>query len=258
MTVEAGTTQLLVKRNFWFSGILKVAVVVLAAILLWQIVRQNVDPQMRSQYPWRLHILETSTAASLAGAFAALLLTREQFARSVRPALGWSGLNNVNTDLITEPTAWVNYVSNVGPGRCVVVEAKYRFAIFPQVDDGSAPPERQNQWMPWREIIRDLGHVGLAIDKNYTLMTYGSGTVVPQSQSPGQDRPFAAFDAKALATLKVLDVRLIVVDLAGDTYVRILRLLHIAPAPYPRVDASEGPEVLTTHGRRIQPISSTP
>lgn len=254
MTVEPATTQELVKRNFWFSGILKLALVLLAVILLWQIARQNVDLQARSHYPWRLHFLETSTAASLFGAFAALLLAREQFARSVRPALGWHGYNKIKTDLITEPAEWVNYVTDSGPGRCIVVEAKYRFAIFPQVDDGSVPPDKQNQWVPWREIIRDLGHVGLTLDSNYFLTTFGAGSVVPQNRPSAQDRPFAAFDRKSLATLQLLDVRLCVIDLAGDTYVRILRLLHIAPAPYPRTDASEETEVKTTHGRKIPPI----
>ena len=254
MTAEAGTTQQLVRRNFWFSGVLRVALVLLAIVLLWEIVRQNMSPQSRGGYPWRLHFLETSTAASLFGACAALALAREQFARSVRPALGWFGFTNVKSDFITEPVAWTNYVSNGGPGRCVVVEAKYRFALFPQIDDGSAPPEWQNRWIPWRELVRHLGHLNLVLDRNYFLTTFGAGTVVAQVGNSSQERPFAVWDTKSLAILQVLDVRLTVVDLAGDTYVRILRLLHIAPAPYPRVDALEGDEIRTTHGRKIAPI----
>lgn len=251
--------QRLVKRNFWFSGLVRFLMAALIVILVWEIIRQNLDAAIQSHFPWRIHILETSASASLLGVFTALWLAREQFARTVRPALGWAGYTPegaaAGRDLITVTSQipkWLVFVYNGGQGRCIVKKADYRYSVFPNVDPGSAP-ERQDKWLPWREVIRDLGHLGVKLDTHYYLQTIGVGTSLSNTPSTGERGPFAAFDGKTLALLQNLDVRLTVIDMAGDEYERVLRLLHIAPSPYPRSDVSEDEPVTTTHGRKIEP-----
>jgi hypothetical protein len=111
--------------------------------------------------------------------------------------------------------------------------------------------------MAWRDLVRELERFGLQLDRNYYLVAWAAGNTIPSGHYPGEE-PFAIFDEKSLATLLGIDVRLRVSDITGDVHARTLRLLHIAPAPYPRVDVSEGDSVVTTHGRKIRAAGKRP
>ncbi|MFI8962727.1 hypothetical protein ACIGO8_11455 [Streptomyces sp. NPDC053493] len=66
-----------------------VLLVLLTAVLGWEIVPANATAQARASWPWRLELLDMEPLGSLLAVAAGAALARAQYARTVRPHLGW-------------------------------------------------------------------------------------------------------------------------------------------------------------------------
>lgn len=63
----------------------------LVLVLFWEAVRANVTADARTHWPWRLQLLEMEALGSLLAVAVGAVLARAQYARTVRPYLGWRG-----------------------------------------------------------------------------------------------------------------------------------------------------------------------
>lgn len=215
--------QQVVARNRLFVLVPSLILVLLLALLGWEVVRANVDEAARGEWPWRLTFLGVAPAASLAGVFGGLLLARGQFARSVRPVIGWTG------DWEPEPGAtdqqWVVRVYNGGSGLGVV-----RYTWYAVTPSGGASGDTSEDWLPLDAARNRLSGAGLSPGRDFSLIQLGVGHPLPSSTKPKDGYVIFRLTEPALPRLAALDVRLGVADMVGDVHERHLQLLKGAAA----------------------------
>jgi hypothetical protein len=199
----------------------------LVLVLALAIIRNNISLYTLSKYPWRIKIMDVPASATLLGIFIGLILARTQFARSVRPFLGWTGTQSGSKHL--KKSKWTVHIHNGGPGPCVVHQVHYR-VILPPASALSSEDSRFDQWLTFFEIVDLLMNIQLKRGKDYDLMNLTPGAPLPSLKGSGDVRPeLAAFTRKTLKKLYSLDVRFCVTDISGTTYERIIRTLYRAP-----------------------------
>ena len=86
--------------------------------------------------------------------------------------------------------------------------------------------------MSWDDVIVSLKQHGLDSGRHYALGYVTPGAVLPVSVSadPNHQVELAAFSERALVILRDVEVRIRVVDSAGDTHERICSCLYSAHA----------------------------
>ncbi|WP_274556568.1 hypothetical protein [Streptomyces spiramyceticus] len=57
-------------------------------MLVWEVVRSNLSPGAREDWPWKLELLDGQTLGSLIAVGAGVVFARAQYARTARPILG--------------------------------------------------------------------------------------------------------------------------------------------------------------------------
>lgn len=221
--------QRVVRRSKTFVVLPMCVFGVLLCDLLWEMARANAGPLLQQNWPWRFSLLGVSSAAALTGVFGSLILARGQFARSVRPSLGWSGNTHGAGAMMGSKAAWTVYLNNGGPGSCVVEEVRYRLAF--RADGDRNTDQLADEWVCLRSVVETLQYKGLKKDKDFALSEKGVGATLPPSKSYQDSPELAAFSTQALRVIMSFDVRLRVNDIVGDTHERVLRCLHAAPLP---------------------------
>lgn len=225
----ASSYQRVVRRSRTFVVLPTCVFAVLLCDLVWELVRANVDTSSAGAWPWRFTLLGVPSAAALAGAIGSLILARGQFARSVRPSLGWSGNTHGAGTIMGSQAAWTVYFNNGGPGSCVVDEVLYR-ATF-RTEAAQRTDQSTENWTYLRDVFNILKDKGLEKDKDYALTAIGIGATLPPTKSYQDAKELAAFSTQALRVIMSFEVRIRVTDVVGDTHERVLRCLHAAPLP---------------------------
>lgn len=209
--------QRIVRRNPWFVVVPSILLVVLLMILVWEIVLANLSAEQKAAMPFHATLLGISPAASASGLFAGLLLARGQFARSVRPVIGWTG-DWTRTDAGGEQQ-WVVSIHNGGSGLGTIRQTEYRVTAA-----GSDPVA-----MPWLDLesARDrLDEIGMVPGRQFTLIQLGVGHPLVSSTKPKDGYPMFTIAESALDLVHALDMRVSVVDIVGDRHQRYLELLR--------------------------------
>lgn len=192
--------------------------------LIWEILKSNLEPQLRHEWPWRLIVLDRSTTATLAGIAATLILTRSQLSKSMHPSLGWSARESLSRYIKrSRRTIWLN---NAGPGRALVHEISYRLDMA----EGSATPERDtrgDEWMEWGEVIDRIERQNLKHHKDFFVLHLGVGAGIPAGGLLEQGLEIAAFNERTISRLSRFDIRIQVIDIIGDRHERVIRCLRI-------------------------------
>jgi hypothetical protein len=135
-------------------------------LLAQAFIRQNVHTaSWVAPYLWRLHILDTSIAATLAIGLITLRLAREQFVRGSRPYLVYSidSPKKADDSLLLDETDAVILVSliNFGPGLAIITKANASLTF-------RAPTERYDRvnLVHLEKLLRDRG---LQAGSDYSL-----------------------------------------------------------------------------------------
>jgi hypothetical protein len=215
---------------FWF----------LIVDILWEVVKENRPQDSSPPFPWWFTIFNLSTGVTAAGIFGSLLIARSQFARAIRPALGFFNDERAGSIRVTLPARWTVRMTNGGPGACTVLRCEWRFALFGEEAEGS--------WLSWQDTIAGLTARGIAYGRHYYLINLGPGAVL--SGNASQQLEIGSFSERAVSALETLEIRIHVIDLAGDVHERIGDLLYsarsitgIAPEPAqtvsPAVEAAQ-------------------
>lgn len=90
--------------------------VLLTLVLVWESIRGNIAPDARDDWPWRLQLLDMEALGSLMAVAVGAVLARAQYARTVRPCLGWRG-SWTKGHLRGDSQAWTVGVLNGEPAH---------------------------------------------------------------------------------------------------------------------------------------------
>ena len=206
----------------------------LLAVLAWEVVRTNMSDAAKGHLPWKIATLGISPAASLAGVFGGLLLARSQFARSIRPAIGWAGeWENAQQDEglagASNISTWTVKVYNGGSGLGVVHECLYQVAAKRAT---TAPGE----WVTLSDARDKLEDAGLVPYVSFTEV--GVGHPLVSSTKPKDGYPIFRLQHCALDDVVEINMRIAVVDMVGDRHQRYMQLLKGAGEEWPQSEAA--------------------
>lgn len=215
------TAQRVVQRSGMFSRLLLVLVGLALLLLCYTVLRGNLPERLTSAWPWKLKLLDIQSAVAAVLATGGATLARAQYARTVRPALGYLGrvIDDVAPD---NQMAWVCHLFNGGQEVAIVVSLTYRIEYTPAARaDGTTDP---SDWVTHQVAAESMESRGLVHRKDFALPVVGNGRPIP-----GQQLALLGwFTEKAMRDVENLFVRVHVLDRVGDTHERVINLLKAA------------------------------
>ncbi|MET4922393.1 hypothetical protein P3L51_08525 [Streptomyces sp. PSRA5] len=193
---------------------------ILLAILLWEVVRSNMPAETRADWPWRLRLLEPDPLGSLLAVAAGAVFARAQYARTVRPYLGWRA-SWEKGDLRSEGAAWRVGILNGGQHTAVIESYGFRVVRAGVSEDGDAA------WVDARGAGAVLTAAGLTAGDDYLLVSFGPG--FPLVGSGNYETVLVgAFSKRVVDQVDALYLRVRVTDAVGDSHERIVNCLKAA------------------------------
>ncbi|MFF2097911.1 hypothetical protein [Streptomyces sp. NPDC058202] len=203
------TDQHVVRRSLPYSRSLIALAAGAFGLLIYAVIWSN----HQNQLPQLLDV-QSATAAALGSTGA--LLARGQYARAVRPIIGWVG--RVTADAAPAgQMAWICYVVNGAQDSCTVAAAEYQL-VFADEND----PSSSGRWTSMAEVASAMESRGLTRRSDFHLNLIGSGRPI----APDGRLFVGWFTEAAMAEIRNVYVRLRVVDRVGDTHERVLVLLR--------------------------------
>ncbi|MBK0371670.1 hypothetical protein I3215_01905 [Streptomyces sp. RB110-1] len=201
-----------------------VLLVLLVLILLWEAVRANVPPGAGDDWPWRLRLLDMEALGSLLAVATGAVLARAQYARTVRPYLGYRG--SWRKGLLAEgKPAWRVGILNGGQHIAVVDSWECRVVLRGVSDEASAP------WAAVPDVVSTLTAAGLSAGRDYQLIAFGAG--FPLVGTGNYDTvPVGVFSQRCVERVESLHIRVRVTDVVGDSHERVLDCMRGARAEY--------------------------
>ncbi|MFH8474207.1 hypothetical protein [Streptomyces sp. NPDC018000] len=191
-----------------------VFLVVLVMVLVWEAIRANVTAEARTEWPWRLQLIDAESLGSLLAVAAGAVLARAQYARTVRPYLGWRAAW-VKGQLATDAPAWRVGIMNGGQHLAVVDSWHYRVVMKGAQDSTDAP------WAGALDTSDQLTEAGLVVGEDFRLIAFGVG--FPLVGTGSHDTVLVgAFSENFIAQVQSLYVRVRITDVVGDTHERIM------------------------------------
>ncbi|MCZ4516735.1 hypothetical protein O3Q52_53285, partial [Streptomyces sp. ActVer] len=142
-------------------------------------------------------------------------LGRAQYARTVRPALGWRASWVPGAFAPDEP-AWEVGVLNGGPQHAVVERVEYRLVPHDGVPGA---------WTDHAGLLRELAAMGLVHGKHYRQMLVGAGFPLPGATGY-ETAPHGAYTQRFVDEVDELRLRLRVTDAVGDSHERVMDLMR--------------------------------
>jgi hypothetical protein len=219
---ESYGTQRVISRSTAFVTVPIVAVCIIAANLIWEAVRINISPTLATQWPYRFTIFNMAITGALLGVTATLLFTRMQWARALRPAVGFSiKCDQTSYDMDSK---WEFWAFNAGPGGAVTRE--YRYAVR-LIDDYKA--YRSDAWLTLEAVSKLLVDRNFVEGKDFGLTWNAEGAPMPAVPHYGDGYKLAWFTTDALTRLLQFDIRIRVVDSLGDSHERVFPIIDRLP-----------------------------
>ncbi|QEV50091.1 hypothetical protein CP980_26085 [Streptomyces vinaceus] len=226
VAVPVSDAQRRIRRNPWLFTAPLVLLCLLVAILVWEVVRGNLSEATRAHWPWRLQLMPEEPLASLLAVAAGAVVARAQYARTVRPMLGWRS-EYVAGELPGESKAWSTGVFNGGQHNVGVHRVDYFVVRDGDVLDGPVP---EDAWLSLRETGERLAAVGLRPARDYRLVWLGTGFPLVATGTY-ETISVGVFSKRFIEEVRALHLRIQVVDSVGDTHERILDCLKGAREP---------------------------
>lgn len=188
----------------------------LTAVLGWEVVRANMTAEARSEWPWRLELLDMEPLGSLLAVAAGAVLARAQYARTVRPMLGWRA-DWTTGHLRGGVPEWQVGLLN-GGSHTAVIEA-YACRVVLRGED----PGNTGSWTDVQGAAEILTAAGLTVGEDFQLVTMGNFPLVGTGSY--ETTMLGAFSRRFVDEVEALHLRVRVVDVVGDSHERILDAL---------------------------------
>ncbi|MDT9693164.1 hypothetical protein Q5762_33545 [Streptomyces sp. P9(2023)] len=193
----------------------------LTAVLGWEIVRANMTEEARTDWPWRLQLLDMEPLGSLLAVAAAAVLARAQYARTVRPYLGWKS-DWTTGRLRGSAVEWRAGVYNGGQYTAVI--ERYDCRVVLAGDDSASTP-----WTDVAGAAATLTGAGLVAGEDFQIPTFGHFPLV--GTGTYETAVMGAFSRRFVDEVDAFYVRLRVVDTVGDSHERTMNCLKGARSP---------------------------
>lgn len=192
-----------------------VLLLLLTAVLGWEIVRANMTEEARTDWPWRLQLLDMEPLGSLLAVAAAAVLGRAQYARTVRPYLGlradWAG-----GSLRGGADEW--RVGLLNGGQHTAVIERYECGV---VLPGESTPA---SWTDVAGAVDRLVAAGLTVKEDFQIVSFGRFPLVGTASY--DTLTVASFSRRFVAEVDAFYIRVRVVDTVGDSHERIMNCLE--------------------------------
>ncbi|MCT4357332.1 hypothetical protein M5362_29965 [Streptomyces sp. Je 1-79] len=188
----------------------------LTVILGWEIARANMTEQARTDWPWRLQLLDMEPLGSLLAVAAAAVLARAQYARTVRPYLGWRS-DWTTGALRGNDAEWHSGVYNGGQHPAVIERYECRVVLAGESDQASTP------WTDVPGVAATLTAAGLVVGEDFQIPLFGSFPLV--GTGTYETVLMGAFSRRFVDEVDALYMRVRVVDTVGDSHERIMNCL---------------------------------
>ncbi|RSS68316.1 hypothetical protein [Streptomyces sp. WAC06614] len=215
--VRDGDTQRRVRRSPLLHTAPIVLLAVLTAVLGWEIVRANMSAAARTQWPWRLQLLDMEPLGSLLAVAAGAVLARAQYARTVRPSLGWRA-DWTTGQLHGGAPEWRVGLLNGGSHTAVIEDYACRVVLR------GGPPGAGGAWTDVQGAAAALTAAGLTAGEDFQLVQMGNFPLVPAGG--GYDTAtVGAFSRRFVDEVEALYLRVRVTDAVGDSHERIMDAL---------------------------------
>ncbi len=212
------TEQRVVQRSRLFSSLL-LALVVLALLAFgYTVLRENLPERLTHNWPWKFKLLDFQSATQAVIATSGAALARAQYARTVRPALGYFGRVMVSM-APNDQLAWTCHLFNGAQDIATTVEVSYwvEFTQTAQADGASG----STRWETSQAVARTIETRSLVSSEDFRLDFIGTGRPLP-----AQGLMFLGwFTDRAMREVESVHARVRVVDRVGDTHERIIELL---------------------------------
>ncbi|MEV6332060.1 hypothetical protein [Streptomyces sp. NPDC051909] len=195
-----------------------VMLVLLTVVLAWEIVRGNMSAAARAEWPWRLQILDMEPLGSLLAVAAGSVLARAQYARTVRPHLGWRA-DWKSGHLRGGVPEWQVGLLNGGSHTVVVEEYECQVVLR-----GAEPGDAAHA--PWTDVqgaAAVLTGAGLTVGEDFQLVAMGNFPLVGTGSY--ETTMLGAFSQRFVDEVEALHLRVRVVDVVGDSHERVLDAL---------------------------------
>lgn len=211
-----------IRRNRWLFTAPLVLLCVLAAVLVWEVVRGNIPEASRSHWPWRLQLMSAEPLASLLAVAAGAVLARAQYARTVRPALGWR--SEFMPGLLPGPAkSWNVGILNGGQHNVVLEQVDYHLVMA--ADPAVEPDGDDVRWTGLAEVGERLAGEGLRAAVDFRISSFGAGYPLVATGTY-ETVGVGVFSKRFIDEVRAFYMRIRVVDSVGDTHERIIECLE--------------------------------
>lgn len=186
---------------------------ILLLILFWESIRANMAGDARTEWPWRLQLVDMEALGSLLAVAAGAVLARAQYARTVRPYLGWRAAW-ARGDLRGDVQAWRVGILNGGQHIAAIESWECRVVLRGSGESVDAG------WVDIDEAVTGLTAAGLVVAEDFQLVKFGQGFPLVGTGSY-ETVLVGAFSKRFVEDVDSLYVRVRVTDVVGDSHERI-------------------------------------
>ncbi|MFJ4829453.1 hypothetical protein ACIP79_05935 [Streptomyces sp. NPDC088747] len=215
------TMQRVIHRSGLLSRLPSVLLCLALLLLVHALIRQNLPDRLTHGWPWRLELLDSQSAVAAVLATGGVSLARAQYARTVRPALGYIG--RVQGGYAPhDQLAWACHLINSSSDVALTSEVSYRISYTPVAQAKGA--QDSLEWVEHQAAVASIVASGLLSREDFAL-----NSVKPGWPLAGQQLLFLGwFTEKAMRDLDHVFVRVRVQDRVGDIHERVIDLLKAA------------------------------
>jgi hypothetical protein len=203
-------------RGYWRRppGLLALLVIV-ALLTAREVVKANLSQDAQRFWLWHLSLLGVPTAISLFVGILTLLVVRSQFALANRPEINYECMPRPTSQhglpAMDDSRLWAAILQNSGGGLARITSLEYEI-LTTHPTAASAP----SKYQPYADAIEVMKRCGLTLGTDYWLTSLSSGSAIASDAV----KELCELTAAAEQHLLVLDARLIVKSLLGETFVK--------------------------------------
>jgi hypothetical protein len=189
--------------------------IIVALLTAREVVKGNLGQNGQRFWLWHLSLLGVPTAISLFVGILTLFVVRSQFALANRPEINYECMPRSKSEHDLPPAdgsrLWAATLQNSGGGLAHITSLEYE--ILPADPAAAVAPSKYQRYA---DAVAVMTRCGLTIGKDYWLTSLSSGSAIPA----GAVKELCELTPAAEQCLLVLDARLVVKSILGETFVK--------------------------------------
>jgi hypothetical protein len=205
-------------RRSAFFALPIAAEAIASALFFWEVLRQNLPPEILGHWPWKLRVFDLESGATIVTVLAVIILTRAQYAVSARPIIGGSLHPTSQPESCSIP--WERRpileltIFNGGATAAAIKSFSYRLAR----NEDPTP----SAWLSHDGMQKFMSETGLASQLDYLFWYRTPGGILAANTTVATVpiRDYIRLDS--FLKFRIFDVKIEVYDGVGDTHERVI------------------------------------